>query len=118
MFSDHSTVTFKLQFARDDIRRSTIMYRRMKNLNTELFTMKVNEKTEDSEDLDSLVSSLEVALRVTLDELPPEITKQVTIRKNNPWFTEEIKNSEVCTKMKRKDLEKVQTRSSMDSLED
>ena len=30
-FSDHSAVTFKLQFPRDDIRRSTITYRRMKN---------------------------------------------------------------------------------------
>ena len=59
-----------------------------------------------------------MALRETLDELAPEITKQVTIRKNNPWFTEEIKTQKHVTKMKRKDLEKVQTRSSLDSPED
>ena len=52
-----------------------------KDENPESFANKVNEKTEDFEDLDSLVSSLEVALRETLDELAPEITKQVTIRK-------------------------------------
>ena len=57
------------------------MYRRMKNLNPELFANKVNKKGEDSEDLESFVSSLEGALRETLDELTPEITKQVTIRK-------------------------------------
>ena len=90
-FSDHSAVTFKLQFPRDDIRRSIIKYRRMKNLNLELFANKVNEKTEDSEYLESLVFSLETAPRETLDEPVPKITKQVTIRKNNLWFTEEIK---------------------------
>ena len=63
----------------------------MKNLNPELFANKVNEKIEDSEDLDSFVSSLEVAVRETLDELEPEITKHVTIRENNPCFTEKIK---------------------------
>ena len=65
-FSDDSAVTFKLQFPIDDIMRSMITYRRMKNLKPELCANKVNEKSEDSADLDSLVSSVEVALRETL----------------------------------------------------
>ena len=90
-FSDHSAVTLKLQFPRDDIRRSTIMYRSMKNLNPESFANKVNKKTEDSEDLDSLVSSLEAALREILDELAPEITKHVTIRKRTHGLLKKLK---------------------------
>ena len=41
-------------------------------------------------DVDELVKVFEDKARAVIDQHAPEITKTITMRENNPWFTKEV----------------------------
>ena len=38
-----------------------------------------------------MVTEMELRMKKAFDEIHPETTKHVTIRKNNPWYNDRIK---------------------------
>ena len=44
------------------------------------------------EDLTDIINSFESVLKEALDKHVPAITKTLTTRKSNPWFTEEVRS--------------------------
>ena len=44
------------------------------------------------EDLTEIINSFESVLKDALDKDAPAITKTLTTRKSNPWFTEEVRS--------------------------
>ena len=51
--------------------------------------MKLDE-IPDTE-VDTIVTEMELRMKKAFDEIHPETTKNVTIRKNNPWYNDKIK---------------------------
>ena len=42
-------------------------------------------------DVDTMVTEMELRVKKAFDEIHPETMKNVTIRKNNPWYNDKIK---------------------------
>ena len=41
--------------------------------------------------VDTIVNEMELRMKKAFNEIHPEIMKKVTIRKNNPWYNDRIK---------------------------
>ena len=66
-------------------------FRKLSSINIEKFIEDIPIISSDIEDLNTLVSSLEMGLRSTLDLHAPELTKFITVRKKKPWYNEELR---------------------------
>ena len=76
----------------------------MKNINPEDM-MKDTDAMQDmiqDGDLTDIINSLESVLKDPLDKHAPALTKTLTTRKSNPWFTEEVRSQKrLLRKMER-----------------
>ena len=102
--SDHCTVDFITTIPRDGPKTNTIPYRKLKNINPEdmLKDIEAMQDMIQDEDLTDIINSLESGLKDALDKHAPAITKILTTRKSNPWFTEEVRSQKrLLRKMER-----------------
>ena len=92
--SDHCTVDCITTIPRDEPKTKTIMYRKLKNINPEDMIEDIDALQDmiQDEDITDIINSLESVLKDVLDKHAPAITKTLTTRKSNPWFTEEVRS--------------------------
>ena len=76
---------------REDIEKKIIKTRNLKTITTKdlIAIMKLDEIPDT--DFDTMVNEMESRMKKAFDEIHPETTKKVTIRKNNPWYNDRIK---------------------------
>ena len=89
--SDHKAIYITISAPRDDIEKKIIKTRNLKTIRTRdlIDNMKLDEIPDT--DVDTMVTEMELRMKKALNEIHPEITKNVTIRKNNPWYNDRIK---------------------------
>ena len=68
-----------------------ITFRRIKDIDYEIFAKDLYLDNIEENELDSMVESFNNRLQSTLDCHAPEIKKIITTRPKNPWFTPELK---------------------------
>ena len=86
-------VDFITTILQDKPKTKTIIYRKLKNINPEDMMRDINamqDKVQDG-DLSNIINSLKPVLKDALHKHAPAITKTLTTRKSNPWFTEEVR---------------------------
>ena len=91
--SDHQIMAGNISIPKDDITRKEITYRKLKSIN---YTDLAEEMHLDSlllENLEytDLVRKFENNMKDALNTIAPEVTKMITVRHQNPWFTEELR---------------------------
>ena len=91
---DHCTVDFITAIPRDEPKTKTITYRKLKNINPEDMMKNIDamQNMIQNEDLTDTINFFESVLKDALDKHAPAITKTLTTRKSNPWFTEEVRS--------------------------
>ena len=89
--SDHTAVHCILDIQYDEPSKQEMTFRKLSSINIEKFIEDIPIISLDIEDLNTLVSSLEMGLRSTLDLHAPELTKFITVRKKKPWYNEELR---------------------------
>ena len=52
--------------------------------------------------LDELIRSFEGNLKDALDKVAPERTKEITSRRKQPWFGEQLKSQKQCIRRREK----------------
>ena len=87
--SDHCIVKCNLNVKRLDITRKVISYHKLKDINIQNMINSLSVTYVD--DLDGLVEQFDKALSKVLNDVAPIQTKQQTVRKSIPWFTDEVK---------------------------
>ena len=102
--SDHCMVDFITTIPRDKPKTKTITYRKLKDINPEDM-MKDVDAIQDmiqDEDLTDIINSLESILKDALDKHAPAITKTLTTRKINHWFTADVRSQKRLLRKRRK----------------
>ena len=89
--SDHKAKHITLSMPRDNIEKKIIKTRNLKTIRTKdlIAIMKLDEIPDT--DVDMMVSKMESRMEKAFDEIHPETMEKVTIRKNNPWYNDRIK---------------------------
>ena len=89
--SDHKAIHITISVPRDDIKKKIIKTRNLKTIRTKhlIDNMKLDEIPDT--DVEMMVTEMELRMKKAFDEMHPETTKNVTIRKNNPWYNDKIK---------------------------
>ena len=96
----HCIVKCNLNVKRPDILRKVISYHKLKDIN---IPKMINSFTLTYVDnLDGLVDQFNKALSKALDDVAPIQTKQQTVRKSIPWFTDEVKEHKQFTRRREK----------------
>ena len=91
--SDYQIVAGNISIPKDAITRKEITYRKLKSI---AYTDLAEEMHLDSlllENLEynDLVKKYKNNMKGALNTIAPEVTKKITVRHQNPWFTEEHK---------------------------
>ena len=89
---DHCIVKCNLNVKRPDTLRKVISYCKLKEINIQKMINSFTLTYVDN--LDGLVDQFDKALSKALDDVAPIQTKQQTVRKSIPWFTDEVKEYE------------------------
>ena len=91
--SDHCMVDFITTIPQDKPKTKTITYRKLKNINPEDMMKDIDAMQDmiQDGDLSDIINSLTSVPKDALDKHAPAITKTLTTRKSNPWFTEEVR---------------------------
>ena len=91
--SDHTSVVSHLSIDKPPLEVKKCTYRKLKEINTEEISTKLDHAFENFEttDLEPMIEDLEKQLKLVLDEMAPEKTKTIVVRPTNPWFTEDVK---------------------------
>ena len=71
--------------------RKEIIFCHTKDIDYEIFTKDLHLDDIKESKLDSMVESFNNRLQITLDSHAPEISRIITTRPKNPWFTPELK---------------------------
>ena len=93
--SDHCHVLCKLSLKREDIKRKTVTYRKFTDIDTEEMAKHIKAASGCEGNLDERVREFNNALTSSLNAVAPVQTKQITIQRTVPWFTDdarELKN--------------------------
>jgi hypothetical protein len=99
LMSDHNPITFNIETKKPGSVKKTISYRKLKDIDQNLFKQDIQMSdlaSYSSEDVGSLVKQYNSTLTNILDDHAPLITKQVTLRPNTPWYTEELQVAKQC----------------------
>ena len=67
------------------------MYRKMGLININKFITDCDLSNITLSEVEDMVNAFNNQLKNALNDNAPEITKQVTVRKKVPWFTQEIR---------------------------
>ena len=89
--SDHKAIHITISVPRDDIEKKIIKTRNLKTIRTKhlIDNMKLDEIPDT--DVDTMVTEMELRMKKAFNEIHPETMKNVTIRKNYPWYNDKIK---------------------------
>ena len=96
VMSDHNPLSFCLKTKKPEKQRRTITYRKIRDIDSEKFAQDIQGSTlisDPAEDLDDLVNQYNSSLGSILDKHAPVRTKQVMLRSNTPWYTEDIQEA-------------------------
>ena len=88
---DHCAVKFTISVTKQHMERKEITFHRIKDIDYEIFTKELHLDNIKESKLDSMVESFNNSLQTTLDSHAPDISKIITTRPKNPWFTPELK---------------------------
>ena len=99
--SDHCNILCKLILVREDIQRKILTYKKLKDIDIEQMARCI--KTFGSEgNLEERVTEINNALRNALNAFAPLQTKQITIHRTVPWFTDDVRELKKC--MRRREV--------------
>ena len=90
--SDHCNVLCKLSIRREDIQRKTVKYRKLMSIDTEEMARHIKAAISSEGNLDDRVRNFNNALASSLDVVAPVQTKQITIQRTVPWYTDDAKD--------------------------
>ena len=94
--SDHCNVLCKLSLKREDIQRETVTYRKLTDIDTEEMAKHIRVASGSEGNLDERVRDFNNALTSSLDAVAPVQTKQITIWRTVPWFTDDARDLKKC----------------------
>ena len=105
--SDHCNVLCKLSLKREDIQRKTVTYRKLTDIDTEEMTKHMKAASGSEDNLDERVRDFNNALTCSLNAVAPVQTKQITIWRTVPWFTDDAKDLKKMYEKKGGHLEEI-----------
>ena len=96
--SDHCVLSCTTSIVHEDTVRKSITYRKVGSININKFIIDCDLANITLSEVEDMVNAFNNQLGNALDNNAPEITKQVTVRKKVPWFTQEIREKKrvVC----------------------
>ena len=112
--SDHSGVISDVLISRPDITKRIIKTRRLRGIDMEVFRADVSESliVDQSNDIETMVSSYDSTLRTLLDVHAPEKTREISLRPKAPWYTESLRR--VKTEKRKAERKWLKSRLSVD----
>jgi exonuclease III len=93
VMSDHNPLTFSFKTKKPEPLRKSISYRKLKDVDPEQFGNDIQSSsliTHPAAELDDLVDQYNKELSCILNDHAPLQAKQVTLKLNTPWYTEDI----------------------------
>ena len=95
---DHCVLNCTTSVVHEKAIRKSITYRKAGSININKFITDCDLSNISLSDVDDMVNVFNTQLKNALDNKAPEITKQMTIKKKVPWFTQEIREKKrvVC----------------------
>ena len=93
---DHCNVLSKLSLKREDIQRKTVTYRKLTDIDPEEMAKHINVASGSESNLDERVKDFNNALTSSLNAVAPVQTKQITIQRTVPWFTDDGRDLTKC----------------------
>ena len=107
--SDHCIIKCVLNLPKENIIKKTISYRRYKQINLEAFSTDLQFAYDSKSNLEDIVNIFESKVKHAIDTHAPLRTKTCTIRHQNIWFTEDVreqkKKVQKCEKLWRRSRE-------------
>ena len=96
--SDHCVLNCTTSVVHEEAIRKSITYRKMGSINIDKFITDCDLSNITLSEVKDMVNAFNNQLRKALNDNAPKITKQVTLRKKVPWFTQEIREKKrvVC----------------------
>ena len=89
--SDQCAVKFTVSLTKQHMERKEITFHQTKDIDYEIFTKDLHLDDIEESELDSTVECFHNRLQTTLDSHAPEISRIITTRAKNPWFTPKLK---------------------------
>ena len=89
--SDHCVVNCTTLVVHEEAVRKSITYRKRGSININKFITDCDLLDITLNEVEEMVNAFNNQLKNALNDNAPEITKQVTVRKKVPWFTQEIR---------------------------
>ena len=89
--SDHCVVNCTTSVVHEEAIRKSITYRKIGLININKFITDCDLLNITLSEVEDMVNAFNNQLKNALNDNAPEITKQVTVRKKVPWFTQEIR---------------------------
>ena len=95
-----------ISIPKDDITRKEITYRKLKSINyTDLAEeMHLDSFLLENLEYNDLVMKFENNMKDVLNAIAPEVTKMITVRHQNPWFTEELRTQKKNVRRREKSI--------------
>ena len=91
--SDHCLVKWQTSITRADLISKTITTRKMKEIDTEKFANNLDfEHIFEMSDVDNILDGINNTIVEALDKHSPLLTKTITVRHKQPWFTDDVKH--------------------------
>ncbi|KAK6168440.1 hypothetical protein SNE40_020971 [Patella caerulea] len=100
LISDHYCVITELIFAKPKPKRTLISYRNTKNLcvdnfKTSIISSKLLDRVQGVPDVDDQIKLYNAVLTNILDEHAPVVTRNIILRPNRKWFSDDIRQSKI-----------------------
>ena len=96
---DHFAISFSIrQLPKPPPTRKSVTYRELKAINTDDFKHDIRscselEPADDQESLDDLIARYNNGLTTLIDKHAPTKTRNITLRPNTPYYTDEIREA-------------------------
>ncbi|XP_072030574.1 uncharacterized protein [Amphiura filiformis] len=94
--SDHVALFAVLDFPRPSTSRKSVTYRKLSDINIDQFKNDIRSSPlalATASNTSALAEQFNLVLRELLDNHAPEKTKNVTLRPNAPWYSEEVREA-------------------------
>jgi hypothetical protein len=96
VMSDHSPLTFQCSIDKPAAVKKVIKTRKLKDIDINAFRTDINNTPlvrSPTNSIEDLVQHFNATMSALLNKHAPLITKEVFVRPNSPWYTEEIKHA-------------------------
>ena len=117
ILSDHTAVICGTNIQRENVARKEVSYRKINNIDLDELShdIKFDASYYNNNTIHEFVFALDKTLKEALDKHAPKVHRIVTVRQKTPWFNQLVLGHKKDRKRKRKDIEKIQTATSMES---